>query len=138
YGTAAILMLALVADQMPYASRAGISAMMQLGKDPEEAAQIAGAGWLRRMIAIIVPIQKGALVTGVLPQFSSGIKVLRLFVILAVPATDVLSTYSLRLVDYNYTQAANAVVLIIAGNAYFGTVLAQKLTRTNLDDGLGS
>lgn len=138
YGTAAILMLALVADQMPYASRAGISAMMQLGKDPEEAAQIAGAGWLRRMIAIIVPIQKGALVTGVLLPFISGIKGLSLFVILAVPATDVLTTYSLRLVDYNYTQAANAVVLIIAGIAYFGTVLAQKLTRTNLADGLGS
>jgi len=128
----------LVADQMPYASRAGISAMMQLGKDPEEAAQIAGAGWLRRMIAIIVPIQKGALVTGVLLPFISGIKGLSLFVILAVPATDVLTTYSLRLVDYNYTQAANAVVLIIAGIAYFGTVLAQKLTRTNLADGLGS
>lgn len=138
YGTAAILMLALIADQMPYASRAGISAMMQLGKEPEEAAQVIGAGWLRRVAAIIVPIQKGALVTGVLLPFISGIKGLSLFVILAVPATDVLTTYSLRLVDYNYTQAANAVVLIIAAIAYFGTVLAQKLTRTNLADGLGS
>ena len=47
YGTALILILALMADQMPYASRAGISAMMQLGKDPEEAAQVvarAGCG----------------------------------------------------------------------------------------------
>ncbi|PJF11280.1 iron ABC transporter permease [Pseudorhodobacter sp. MZDSW-24AT] len=138
YGTAAILMLALIADQMPYASRAGISAMMQLGRDPEEAAQIAGAGWFRRMTAIIIPIQKGALVTGVLLPFISGIKGLSLFVILAVPATDVLTTYSLRLIDYNYTQAANAVVLIIAGVAYFGTVLAQKVTKTNLADGLGS
>ena len=34
--------------------------------------------------------------------------------------------------------AANAVVLIIAGIAYFGTLLAQKLTRTNLAEGLGS
>ncbi|HTN61166.1 MAG TPA: iron ABC transporter permease, partial [Devosia sp.] len=50
YGTVFILMLALIADQMPYASRAGISAMMQLGKEPEEAAQIAGAGWMRRML----------------------------------------------------------------------------------------
>ncbi|WP_198669796.1 ABC transporter permease [Pelagibacterium sediminicola] len=138
YGTAAILLLALVADQMPYASRAGISAMMQLGKDPEEAAQISGAGWLRRMAWIVVPVQKGALVTGILLPFISGIKGLSLFVILAVPATDVLTTYSLRLVDYNYTQAANAVVLIIAAIAYFGTLLAQKLTKTNLADGLGT
>jgi iron(III) transport system permease protein len=138
YGTVTILILALIADQMPYASRAGISAMTQLGKDPEEAAQIAGAGWFRRMISIIIPIQKGSLVTGVLLPFISGIKGLSLFVILAVPSTDVLTTYSLRLVDYHYTQAANAVVLIIAAIAYFGTLLAQKLTRTNLAEGLGS
>lgn len=138
YGTTLILILALMADQMPYASRAGISAMMQLGKDPGEAAQVVGAGWLRRMRSIVIPIQKGSLVTGILLPFISGIKGLSLFVILAVPATDVLTTFSLRLVDYNYTQAANAVVLIIAGLAYGGTVLAQKLTRTNLAEGLGS
>ncbi|WP_430441666.1 ABC transporter permease [Shinella sp.] len=138
YGTTLILILALMADQMPYASRAGISAMMQLGKDPEEAAQIVGAGWFRRMTSIVIPIQKGSLVTGILLPFISGIKGLSLFVILAVPATDVLTTFSLRLVDYNYTQAANAVVLIIAGLAYGGTVLAQRLTRTNLAEGLGN
>ena len=138
YGTVIILVLALIADQMPYASRAGISAMTQLGKDPEEAAQVAGAGWLRRMISIVIPIQKGSLVTGVLLPFISGIKGLSLFVILAVPSTDVLTTYSLRLVDYHYTQAANAVVLIIAAIAYGGTLIAQKLTRTNLAEGLGS
>lgn len=137
YGTAAILILALMSDQMPYASRAGISAMMQLGKDPEEAAQSAGAGWFKRMLLIVVPIQKGALVAGVLLPFISGIRGLSLFVILAVPGTDVLTTFSLRLLDYNYTQAANAVVLIISALAYFGTLLAQKLTKTNLADGLG-
>lgn len=137
YGTALILILALAADQMPYASRAGISAMMQLGKDPEEAAQIMGAGWFRRMIAVVIPIQKGALVTGVLLPFISGTRGLSLFVILAVPGTDVLTTYALRLLDYNYAQATNAVVLIICAIAYFGTLAAQKLTKTNLAEGLG-
>lgn len=138
YGTTLILILALIADQMPYASRAGISAMMQLGKDPEEAAQVAGAGWFRRMVMIVIPIQKGSLTTGVLLPFISGIKGLSLFVVLAVPSTDVLTTYSLRLVDYHYTQAANAVVLIIAALAYFGALLGQKLTKTNLAEGLGT
>ena len=137
YGTSLILMLALIADQMPYASRAGISAMMQLGKDPEEAAQVAGAGWFRRVVSVVIPIQKGSLVTGILLPFISGIKGLSLFVVLAVPSTDVLTTYSLRLVDYHYTQAANAVVLIIAAIAYLGALLGQKLTRTNLAEGMG-
>ena len=137
YGTGLILILALTADQMPYSSRAGISAMMQLGKEPEEAAQITGAGWLRRMLSVVIPIQKGALVTGTLLPFISGIKGLSLFVVLAVPSTDVLTTYSLRLIDNNYTQAANAVVLIIAAMAYFGTLAVQNATKTNLADGLG-
>lgn len=138
YGTSLILMLALIADQMPFASRAGISAMTQLGKEPEEAAQIAGASWLKRMVSIIVPIQKGALVVGIVLPFIAGIKSVSLFIILAVPATEVLTTYSLRLVDYNYTQAANAVVLMIALLAWGGTVLTQKLTKTGLAQGLES
>ncbi|MCB1993755.1 MAG: ABC transporter permease subunit, partial [Geminicoccaceae bacterium] len=120
-----------------FASRAGISAMMQLGKEPEEAAQIIGAGWLRRIVSVVVPIQKGALVAGILLPFISGIRGLSLFVILAVPSTDVLTTFSLRLLDYNYTQAANGVVLLICAISYVGTLAAQKLTRTNLAEGLG-
>ena len=137
YGTTALLILALTADQMPFASRAGISAMMQLGKDPEEAAQMSGASWFSRMVFIVIPIQKGSLVAGTLLPFISGIRGLSLFVILAVPNTDVLTTFSLRLLDYNYTQAANAVVIIISAIAYFGTLAAQKITKTNLAEGLG-
>ena len=84
-----------------------------------------------------MPIQKGSLVAGTLLPFISGIRGLSLFVILAVPGTDVLTTYSLRLLDYNYAQAANGVVLIICAIAYFGTLAAQKLTKTNLAEGLG-
>ncbi|MGV2986670.1 ABC transporter permease [Vibrio sp. E150_011] len=138
YGTITLLILALIADEMPYASRAGISAMMQLGKDPEEAAQMAGAGWFTRITKIVIPIQKGSLVTGILLPFISGINGLSLFVILAVPSTDVLTTYALRLIDYNYIQASNAVVLIICAIAFLGTYFTQKMTKTNLAEGLGS
>ena len=138
YGTVTLLILALIADEMPYASRAGISSMMQLGKEPEEAAQMVGAGWWRRLLCIVMPIQKGALVTGILLPFISGINGLSLFVMLAVPSTDVLTTYALRLIDYNYLQAANAVVLLVCLLAFTGTLLAQKLTRTNLAQGVGN
>jgi iron(III) transport system permease protein len=138
YGTITLLILALIADEIPYASRAGISAMMQLGKEPEEAAQMAGAGWWWRLTRIVIPIQKGALVTGILLPFISGINGLSLFVMLAVPSTDVLTTYALRLIDYNYLQAANAVVLLVCLIAFTGTLLTQKLTGTNLAQGLGN
>lgn len=137
YGTPILLVLAILADQMPFASRAGISAMMQLGKAPEEAAQIVGAGFWRRLVSIVAPIQKGSLVSGILLPFISGIKGLSLVVVLAVPGTDVLTTYALRLVDYSYSRAANAVVLMICVIAFGGTVIVQKLTNSKLSDGLG-
>lgn len=132
YGTPLILILALIAEKMPYASRSGIAAMTQLGKEAEEAAQIAGAG-LRR---IVIPIQAGPLATGILLPFISGIKGVSVFVIFATPATDVLTTYSLRLIDYNYQQAANAVVLMIALISWASTVMIQKITGTGLADAL--
>jgi len=136
YGTPLILVLALIAEKMPYASRSGIAAMTQLGKEAEEAARIAGAGWFARIRRIVIPIQAAPLATGILLPFISGIKGVSLFVILATPATDVLTTWSLRLIDYNYQQAANAVVLMIALISWAGTVLIQKITGTGLADGL--
>ncbi|MZI91627.1 ABC transporter permease subunit [Vibrio sp. CAIM 722] len=138
YGTPILLIIALVAEKMPFASRSGIAAMTQLGKESEEAARIAGANWFTRLTKIIIPIQAGPLVTGILLPFISGIKGVSLFIILAIPVTDVLTTYSLRLIDYNYDQAANAVVLMIALIAWLGTVLIQKMTGTGLAQGLES
>lgn len=136
YGTPILLIIALVAEKMPYASRSGIVAMTQLGKESEEAARVTGANWFTRMTQIVIPIQIAPLTTGILLPFISGIKGVSLFIILAIPATDVLSTYSLRLIDYNYDQAANAVVLVIALISWGGTALISKLTGNSLADGL--
>lgn len=137
YGTTSILVIALLASQMPFASRAGIASMMQMGKEPEEAAKIAGAGWWRRALSIVLPIHKGSLVSGILLPFISGIKGLSLVILLAVPGTDLLTTYAVRLVDYGYTQAANAVAIMICVVAFTGTWVVQKLGKSNLADGIG-
>ena len=136
YGTPWILLLALVADQMPFASRLGISAMAQLGPDVEDAARMMGAGLLRRLHAIVLPILNGAFATAVLLSFISGIKGVSLFILLAVPSTDVLTTFSLRLVDYGYDQAANAVVLVISLMALLGSLLMHRLAGPGFAQGL--
>ncbi len=138
YGTAAILVLILIAEQMPFSSRAGTSSLMQLGKEPEEAARLFGAGWWKRLAQIIFPLQKSALATGIIMPFIAGIKGLSLVIMLAGPGTELLTTLSMGLVSFGYTQAANAVVLIIALIAFLGTYLTQKLMKTDLSKGLGA
>lgn len=137
YGTVTLLVLVMVVTHLPYSSRSGIAAMMQLGKEPEEAAQVVGAGWLRRMTRIVVPIQKGALTTGVVLPFISGIKELSIVIMLATAGTPLLTTLSIHLVDYGYTQQANAAVLVIAVVSFAVTYLAQRATKSNLSTGLG-
>ncbi len=138
YGTAALLVLIYFTEQMPFASRAGISAMMQLGPEPEEAARIAGARWFHRFRTIVLPVQKSAVATGMLMSFISGIKSLSLVVVLAVPGLDVLTTLSIRLLDVGYTQAGNGVVLVVSAVAFLGTYTVQKLMKTDLARGLGA
>lgn len=137
YGTNLLLVLALVADQMPFASRAGMAAMVQLGRDPEEAARILGAGWWQRITRIVLPIQRRALYTGVLLPFISGAKNLTLFALLAAPGTEVMTTFSLTLLENNYLQAANAVVLMIAAISFGGAMLGQRLLGVDLASGFG-
>jgi len=136
YGNMSLLVLVLVVAYLPYASRAGISAMMQLGREPEEAAQMAGASWPRRMARIVIPIQKAALATGILLPFISGLKELSLVILLITRGTDVLATLSVRLVDYGYAQLSNAAVLVVAIFAFAATYLAQRLSGSGLASGL--
>ncbi|NIS79545.1 MAG: ABC transporter permease subunit [Anaerolineales bacterium] len=135
YGTLLLVAITMGVKYLPLPSRAGISAMMQLGNEPEEAATICGAPWLSRLLRIVVPIQKSALITGVLLPFISGMKELSLIIMLAAPGIDLLTTQVLRFIDYNYVQLANATLLIIILIIFILTYIAQRLTGSSLASG---
>jgi iron(III) transport system permease protein len=137
YGTMFLVVLVMSVKYLPYASRAGISAMSQLGQDPEDAARIVGANWRQRMTRIVIPIAKGGLVTGILLPFVSGMKELSLVIMLVTPGTELMTTQIIRLVDFGYTQVANAGVVLLVAIIFLVTFLTQKLTKSNLAQGLG-
>ena len=137
YGSISLLVLVMVVTYLPYASRSGISAMMQVGREPEEAGIVLGAGFFARMLRIIGPLQKTALVTAIILPFISGMKELSLVVMLVTPGTEMLTTQSLRFLDYGFTQLANATVLIIGIVVMLMVLLLQRVTKSNLAGGLG-
>ncbi|MCI0475728.1 MAG: iron ABC transporter permease, partial [Anaerolineales bacterium] len=136
YGTLALVALAMSVAYLPNAARAGLSAMMQLGKEPEEAAMICGAPWFKRLLRIVIPIQKTALMTGILLPFISGMKELSLVIMLATPGTELLTTQVLRYNDYVYTQLANGTVLVIVALIFFLTYVVQRFTGSGLAAGM--
>lgn len=59
-----ILILVGSIKYLPFASRSGINAMLQLSNEIEEAALIVNVPWWKRMLRIIFPIQKSTFMSG--------------------------------------------------------------------------
>ena len=136
YGTTFILILILAADEVPFASRSGISSMMQLGKESEEASLNAGASWGRTIAKIVLPIQKSALAAAFVLPFISATQALSPVIILATSETNLLTTLSMNLVDYGYTHAANGVTLMICLVALLGMVITRKVLKVDMGKGI--
>ena len=137
YGSLSLLILVMVVTYLPYASRSGISAMMQVGPEPEEAGMVLGAGFWRRTVSILAPLQKSALVVAIILPFITGMKELSLVVMLVTPGTELLTTQSIRFLDFGYTQLANATILIIGVVVMISVLILNRVTKTNLATGLG-
>lgn len=139
YGTLLLMILAMSVMYLPLTTRSSISSMSQMGSEPEEAAMILGAGWLTRMFRIVIPpIQKRSLFSGILLAFIQGMKELSLVIMLAVPGLEVLTTLSIRYTDNALLQMSNGgVILIIAFITFLLTAVSQRLTKTNLAEGIG-
>lgn len=137
YGSIALLVVVMVVTYLPYASRSGISSMMQIGTEPEEAAQVLGAGYWRRLGRIMLPLQKAALLTAIVLPFISGMKELSLVVMLVTPGTETLTTQSLRFLDMGSPHLANATILIVGLVVMVAVLLVQRLAKINIANGLG-
>jgi iron(III) transport system permease protein len=137
YGTFALLVLAAFVNRLPFATRTGIAAMMQVGPALEEAAQVKGAGVVRRMRSILFPLVKGGLLAGFILSFVSTIKDLSLVVLLITPRTVVLPVVTMGFAELGYRQLADAISVLIIVIVLGGTWLAQWLTKTDPLTGFG-
>ncbi|MCX7776239.1 MAG: iron ABC transporter permease [Rectinemataceae bacterium] len=138
YGTFALLVLIGAVKYLPFASRAGINAMLQLSAELEEAAIIMGVPWRKRMTRILIPIQKSSFLSGYFLPFISCMRELALFVLLVTPANRVITTLLLQYNEKGWNQWANAInLLIIIVVLLFNTVI-NRLTGASIDKGIGS
>jgi iron(III) transport system permease protein len=137
YGTLTLLILAMGIMYLPYTARSSIASISQMGSEPEEAAMILGARWMTRFGLIVLPIQRRALFSGMLLAFIQGMKELSLVIMLAVPGMEVLTTLSIRYTDNGLLQMSNGVILIITAVTFALTVIAQRLSGSNIAQGLG-
>ena len=137
YGTFALLVLVGAVKYLPFASRAGVNAMLQLSNEIEESALIMGIPWWKRMARIIFPIQKSSFLSGYLLPFISCMRELALFVILIVPANRVLTTMLFQYNEKGWSQYANAINLLIVLIVLAFNTAINKATGASIDKGIG-
>ena len=137
YGSFAILVLIGSVKYLPFASRSGINAIFQLGREIEEAAMIFGVSWWKRMAKIIIPIQKAGVLSGFLLPFISSMRELSLFILLVTPSTRVLTTMLFQYNEKGWDQYANAIILFIVLVVILLNALVNKITGASIDKGIG-
>lgn len=127
YGTTTLLTLALTAAMLPFAVQTGRATVTQISGDIDEAARLTGAGFLRRMGAITMPLASRGLLAGLLLCFVNVIGDLAIVVLLYTPTTPLLSVLSYRYASDGFHQFANAVTLVILAISTLATGLATLL-----------
>lgn len=133
----AVLALVGAVKYLPFASRSGINAMMQLSGEIEEAALITGVPWWKRMTRIIFPIQKSSFLSGYLLPMVSCMRELSLFVLLVPTSNTLLTTMLMQYSEKGWAQFGNAINLLIIVVVLLVNTLVNKLTGASIDKGVG-
>ncbi len=135
-GSFLLLILVGSIKYLPFASRSGISAMMQLSGEIEESALIQNVPWWKRMVRVIFPIQKSTFISGYILPFTSCMRELSLFVLLAAGNTVLLTTLLDEWLQW-WPQSANALNLLIVITVLVINFLVNLLTGASIDKGVG-
>lgn len=133
------LLLALIGSvkYLPFASRSGVNAMLQLSGEIEEAAMITGVPWWKRMARVIFPIQKSSFLSGYLLPMVSCMRELSLFVLLVPTSNTILTTMLMQYSEKGWAQFGNAINLLIIIVVLLVNFTVNKLTGASIDKGVG-
>lgn len=137
YGTFALLVVVSVAKHIPYSSRSGVSAMMQVGRELEEAGMVSGANVWQRFRRIIFPLTSSGFVAGFLLTFITTMRELSLIILLVTPKTQVLASQTMFYTENGDAQMANAVILILIALVAIGYFIISRIRGGSLKKGLG-
>ena len=91
YGTVIILLVSYVTHYLPQGFRIVSANLIQLDNSLEESARVAGAGWLRNLKDVVLPLIRPALISGWLLLFVAFFRELSSAVLLYTHGNEVLS-----------------------------------------------
>ncbi|MCD6123070.1 MAG: iron ABC transporter permease [Spirochaetales bacterium] len=129
YGTFLLVALVCIAKNLPFTGRAGITSMLQIGSELEEASEIAGARWSRRFMKIILPLSINGAISGFILVFITVMRELSLILLLVTPETRTLTTMTFRYQEQGYSQFSSAISVLIIAIVVAAELATRRLTK---------
>ena len=117
------MVLISVVNRLPYSVKTGVTAITQIGRELEEAAEVAGASWRQRFQKIVVPLASSGALTGMMVSFVGVMRELSLIILLITPSTRVLMSVGFGYAEEGLTQLSHALVLIVAVLTIIGELI---------------
>ena len=136
FNTYTLLIIAGTIKYIPFASRNSLNSMLQLSGEIEEAAIIQNIPWIKRMIHIIIPIQKSSIISGYLLPFMTYLREPSLFMLLCAQGfvLSITLDYFDEMGLYAFSSGINLILII---TLLFFNTLVNKTTGASLDKGIG-
>ncbi len=132
-GTIWILMIAFTMRGIPTAYGALAPALMQIGRELDQSARSAGAGWWTVSTRIILPLMKPALFSAFTLLFLGALKEYASAVFLFAPGSEIIGTTMLSFWSNGNTGAVAALSVIQLLITVFFVTAARFITRTHRD-----
>ena len=129
YGTFFLVALVCIAKNLPFTGRAGITSMLQIGSELEEASETLGARWSMRFRKIILPLSIQGAISGFVLVFITVMRELSLIILLVTPQTRTLTTMTFRYQEQGYSQFSSAISVLIIVIVVFGELFSRRLGK---------
>lgn len=138
YGTLWILLIAYTTKDMPIGFRSAHSSFTQIHSELEEASRVCGAGWVRQLATITVPLAKPGLVIAFVLIFASILREVGASIILYTQGTEVVAYVIFNLWENGELQALSAFIMVTTALTLVVVVVLLRFSRLRFTDLTGS
>lgn len=128
YGTLWALVIAFSVKYIPFGMRFASPALLQIGKELEEASSMSGAGWFRTFYRVVLPLMAVSLTGAFLYIFLLSMKELSVALLLYTPGTQLISVQIYTLWTQGQISELAAFGVITTAALILGALAFRKLT----------
>ncbi|HHD72679.1 MAG TPA: iron ABC transporter permease [Epsilonproteobacteria bacterium] len=130
YATPMIIILGYLAKYTALTSRITAAQLAQISPSMEEAAQVAGAGWFRRMVLIVIPLSWRALLAGWIVGYLFSLRDTEITMLVYPPGYETLPVRIYTLMANGSPQLIAALCIIMISAALLPAALLWMLYHT--------